>query len=99
MFEILYDFFKNGLPSEAFNDFDPPVSNLSAEQSHHKSHMRILFEIVKLFHLRSNTSPRLFRLLCYKAYFILVLSFKHCCADCIGLLLRTGYTANFRMLD
>lgn len=85
MFEILYDFFKNGLPSEAFNDFDPPVSNLSAEQSHHKLHMSIIFEIVKLFHLRSNTSPRLFRLLCYKAYFILVLSFKHCCADCIGL--------------
>ena len=48
MLEILYDFLKNGLQSEAFNDFDPPVSNLSAEQSHHKSHMSIIFEIVKL---------------------------------------------------
>ena len=36
MFEILYDFLKNGLQSGAFNTFDPPVSNLSAEQSHHK---------------------------------------------------------------
>lgn len=48
MFEILYDFLKNGLQSEAFNDLDPPVSNLSAEQSHHKPHMIIIFEIVKL---------------------------------------------------
>lgn len=48
MFEILYDFLKNGLRFEAFNNFDPPVSNLSAEQSHHKSHMSIIFEIKKL---------------------------------------------------